>query len=50
MRLKAYALATATVGVLALAAVAGAATIVGTPGDDVLRGTDDADRISALAG
>ena len=32
------------------ATAAGAAVIVGTPGDDVLRGTHDADRISAFAG
>ena len=40
------------VAVLALttATLAAAAVVTGTPGDDVLRGTADADRISAFAG
>ena len=35
--------------ILALASVSAAAVVVGTPGDDVLRGTDQPDRISAFA-
>jgi Ca2+-binding RTX toxin-like protein len=37
-------------GALITASLAVAAVIVGTPGDDVLRGTNDAERISARAG
>ena len=44
MKLKAFA-ALAALGALATATVAAAAVITGTPGDDVLRGTADADRI-----
>jgi len=36
--------------ILALASVSAAAVVVGTPGDDVLRGTNQPDRISAFAG
>ena len=43
-------LAVAVVGALVTAAVAAATVITGTPGDDVLRGTEQADRISAFAG
>ncbi len=49
MKLRAVALAAVT-GALFTATVAAAAVIVGTPGDDVLRGTEQADRISAFAG
>ena len=49
MKRKAF-LAAAVVGVLVTTAVAAAAVITGTPGDDVLRGTEQADRISAFAG
>jgi hypothetical protein len=44
MYLKAFAVMAFALGALALAAVAAAAVINGTPGDDVLRGTDQADR------
>ena len=40
----------AVAGVLLTSAVAAAAVIVGTPGNDVLRGTEQSDRISAFAG
>ena len=37
-------------GVLVATSVAAAAVVVGTSGDDVLRGTNRSDRISAFAG
>jgi Ca2+-binding RTX toxin-like protein len=40
----------AVMGVLLTASVAAAAVIAGTPGDDVLRGSTQADHISAFAG
>jgi len=49
MKLKAFA-ALAVAGVLLASAVAAAAVVVGTPGNDVLRGTEQADRISGFAG
>ena len=49
MKLKVFA-PLALAGVLLTSAVAAAAVIVGTPGNDILRGTEQADRISAFAG
>ena len=37
-------------GVVVATSVAAAAVVLGTPGDDVLRGTDRPDRVSAFAG
>ena len=50
MGLKPVALTIAVLGALMITAVAAAAVIEGTPGDDVLRGTDQADEIRAFAG
>jgi Ca2+-binding RTX toxin-like protein len=50
MKLKLFGPAIVAGVVFATASVAAAAVIIGTPGDDVLRGTPDADRISARAG
>lgn len=47
--MKGRALTGLAAAALAVATVAGAAIVTGTPGDDVLRGTDGADRISAFA-
>jgi Ca2+-binding RTX toxin-like protein len=49
MKGKAFALLVMT-AMLVAASIATAAIVVGTPGDDTLRGTDEGDRISAFAG
>ena len=48
--MRVIAAAFGALAILALTSVSAAAVVVGTPGDDVLRGADRPDRISAFAG
>jgi Ca2+-binding RTX toxin-like protein len=50
MRLKALAVAGCAAVTLALATAGVAAVVNGTPGDDLLRGTEQADEVRAFAG